>query len=206
MKEFLKLLVERFPKDKLIPKRGIIFTTMVLFSGDGGFSLRPLLKKLKVDTRIIYNFKMNSNLGIPLTTYNPVKSKKFEKNKTKAVTQLKYLYQIFLADKKRLQNRFNPFGYLFGFLQRVSIKPLEKGNYKFLGVDSKKCVECFQCVTNCPTESIVFEEKKFIFLENCIACYRCYNFCPKQAITVFNQSANPKRHKQYVIFKKEEFY
>ena len=204
MKDFLKLLPKKIVIENFPIKPGFIFTTMELFSGDGGFALQKQLEAVKV--KIIHNFQMISNLGIPIFTYNPVHYKRFEKRKQRTLKHLTHVYHKLFEGKIRWQNKYNPFGYIFGKLQRLSMGFVEDKNSKYLGVNSEKCTECQQCVGNCPTESIIFEENQFTFLESCTACYRCYNYCPSQAITVFKRTANPKRHRQHKIFKKEKFF
>lgn len=206
MKDFLTLLPKKIDIDNSPIKPGFIFTTMVFFSGDGGFALHKYLKAANVNIKIIHNFKMTSNLGIPVITYNPAHSKRFEKRKQRTLKHLNRVYCKLLKGKIRWQNKYNPFGYIFGWLQRLSMRSIEHENSKYLGVNLEKCARCLQCVKNCPTESIVFDEHQFTFLENCTACYRCYNFCPSQAITVFKRTANPKRHRQHKTFKKEKFF
>ncbi len=206
VKNFIKTIPEKINLDDIEKKNGFIFTTMELFSGDGGFALIKLVKILKIDIQYVFNFQMLSNLGIPLITYNPVKQKRFEKRKKRTLEKLARVYHGLMKERRFFQNKFNPLGYLFGWIQRVSMKSLENKNWKYLGVDEEKCISCMKCVNQCPTHAIKVVEGKFIFTESCTACYRCYNFCPTQAITVFGRTANPKRQRQHKLFMNEIFY
>lgn len=49
--------------------------------------------------------------------------------------------------------------------------------------DSKRCLFCRLCETNCPTGSLHFENNKLIFSpENCTTCRICVNQCPSRML------------------------
>ncbi|MHA1611129.1 MAG: 4Fe-4S binding protein [Promethearchaeota archaeon] len=79
-------------------------------------------------------------------------------------------------------------------------------NIQYFGVDKTRCTECQQCVDQCPTQAITFDDGMFTFDPNCTACFRCYNFCPTLAITIAGRSANPKRHRQHQTYIKGDYY
>jgi flavodoxin/ferredoxin len=47
---------------------------------------------------------------------------------------------------------------------------------------SDACIDCGQCVGNCPTANIHRENGKITFGYNCVFCMRCIYACPQQAI------------------------
>ncbi|MBY6828977.1 4Fe-4S binding protein, partial [Clostridium botulinum] len=42
--------------------------------------------------------------------------------------------------------------------------------------------KCGMCVRNCPKGNIVFENGGVVFHSNCILCLRCIYICPSNAI------------------------
>ena len=192
------------PKDQI--KRAFVFTTMELFSGDGALVLKKSLRKNNLTLHYAVNFQMISNLGIPIMTINPCSPSQFEKRLERTLNQLEKVFIELIAGKKYLQNQYNLIGYFFAGLQRLVIKPVEKSNWKFLGVNDERCNQCMLCVKSCPTQAISFSEGQFTFSKSCTSCYRCYNFCPTQAITVLNRTANPQRHRQHQLYVHKEYY
>ena len=51
-------------------------------------------------------------------------------------------------------------------------------------VRKDRCVQCLQCVNNCPVGNIRFENGRFTFRNSCIGCARCSFFCPQDAIRI----------------------
>lgn len=47
-----------------------------------------------------------------------------------------------------------------------------------------KCIQCMQCVQNCPVGNIEYLDGAFHFRENCILCMRCSFCCPMDAIRI----------------------
>ncbi len=206
MKEFLTTVTTVHRKDSTIEKSAFVLTTMELFSGDGALALRSYLKKANLSLVYAYNFQMVSNLGIPIITYNPVSEARFAKRRARTLKKLDKVYRELLAGRKRLQNLYNPLGYFLGWIQRVGMAPVERQSWKYFGVDETRCTQCQQCVNQCPTQAIIFEDDQFTFDPSCTACFRCYNFCPAQAITIAGRSANPKRHRQHQTYIKGDYY
>ena len=65
---------------------------------------------------------------------------------------------------------------------------IEHGFYPLNGrlfrVDKKRCVRCMQCVSNCPTHNIRYENGHFRFGDSCVGCTRCSFRCPTAAIHI----------------------
>ena len=57
---------------------------------------------------------------------------------------------------------------------RVTVKPQR---------DEDKCIECNDCVLNCPAKALTLEPK-FHISDDCIACYCCVELCPEGALEV----------------------
>lgn len=57
-------------------------------------------------------------------------------------------------------------------------------NGHFFRVKQDKCVKCMQCVRNCPTHNITYQDGKFKFGDNCLLCTRCSFNCPTDAFRI----------------------
>lgn len=49
---------------------------------------------------------------------------------------------------------------------------------------TSRCVQCMQCVQNCPTQNIEYAKGTFRFHDRCILCTRCSFSCPVDAIRI----------------------
>ncbi len=57
-------------------------------------------------------------------------------------------------------------------------------NGRLYRVDTARCIHCKQCVRDCPTQNIRYENGRFHFGGNCIGCARCSFRCPVDAIHI----------------------
>ena len=57
-------------------------------------------------------------------------------------------------------------------------------NGHFFRVKKDKCIQCMQCVRNCPTHNITYQDGKFKFGGNCLLCTRCSFNCPTDAFRI----------------------
>ena len=58
-------------------------------------------------------------------------------------------------------------------------------NHKFK-VDYQKCIKCGQCIENCPTKALEYDDYKSPKMEkpkNCMKCQHCFAICPVGAIS-----------------------
>lgn len=76
-----------------------------------------------------------------------------------------------------------PLGRPLSFVVRIE-HPAMRANGKLFKVSEDKCVQCMQCVTNCPTKNISFRDGKFDFSNKCLMCTSCSFNCPKDAISI----------------------
>lgn len=67
--------------------------------------------------------------------------------------------------------------------------------YKFkIYINKKECVQCINCVINCPVNAYLVDEFDFpeINTEKCINCYRCIHHCRSRALSLSRKKI-PKR-------------
>ena len=57
-------------------------------------------------------------------------------------------------------------------------------NGRFFRVKKDKCIGCMQCVKNCPTHNISYENGRFKFGNQCLLCTRCSFNCPTDAFRI----------------------
>ena len=61
-------------------------------------------------------------------------------------------------------------------------------------VSDEKCNTCNICVSICPVNNILINNKKPDWLGNCINCLACIHFCPKESIQYGNKTINSERY------------
>ncbi len=177
MREFI-LKHKKLLKDKKI----IIFSTQLMFSGDGARVLTELLEDIKYKVIYAEHFNMPNNIcNLPIFP-NPSK-KKMEKYISKANKKIeKTCVNIRRGTiKKRGFNIISK--YLGLFSQRIYFKDIETKARDDVRIN-EACILCGKCVRICPTNNL---EKVGIRIEQkgkCTLCYRCVNECPVKAITV----------------------
>jgi NAD-dependent dihydropyrimidine dehydrogenase PreA subunit len=57
-------------------------------------------------------------------------------------------------------------------------------NGRLFHVKKGLCIQCMQCVKNCPMQNIRFENGKFRFGGKCVCCTRCAFRCPANAMRI----------------------
>lgn len=177
-------------------KFGFILTTMALFSGDGALVLREKMKKIGFPLRGAINFKLASNISVPGFKYNPVSKKKLEKRKKKAIDKLTKFIQKISNGRQTLEGRWNIFGKLGGWIQRVLMDWFLRNTINWKA-DMDTCTKCKLCINHCPTANITLENGEITFLDSCTYCMRCYNYCPTYAITPVKKLTDPDKFKRH---------
>ncbi|MBD3354218.1 MAG: 4Fe-4S dicluster domain-containing protein [Candidatus Lokiarchaeota archaeon] len=201
MRDFIFRFVEIFDQNRESIQREelppvLVLTTMMMFSGDGALMPKKYFKKRGFPFKWGVNFALSSNLSVPMFRANPYEEEKLNENKQKAKKKLKKLLNRIKENKDWREHQWNLIFRIVALLQRVS-EPLLFRIMHF-GVDSKRCIQCMQCVDHCPTKAIHFDEETetFKFSDNCTFCMRCYNLCPKYAITVNEKVCLPPKYER----------
>ena len=175
-------------------KKIIIFTTQVLFSGDGARVFTDMFWEGSIEVIYAEHFLMPSNVGnVPI--WKPTK-KKVQRYIIKAKAKMDRVCNDIRAGivKKR---GFSRFSQLIGSIQGKawqgeSREGLNQSS-KWQTVEErasknvkirKNCNACGICVKICPMNNLEKVEGKIEHKHNCTICYRCVNKCPKKAITV----------------------
>lgn len=169
-------------KKYLSGKKIIIFSTQLLFSGDGARVLTELLED--IDYKIIYaeHFNMPNNIcNLPIFP-NP-SNRRMEKYLRKANRKIEKscanMRKGFIRKKG-----FNIISkYLGLFSQRIYFKDIEEKARKDVRIN-EECILCGKCVKICPMQNLEKMANRIEQKDNCTLCYRCVNECPVKAITV----------------------
>ncbi|MFW9922159.1 MAG: EFR1 family ferrodoxin [Candidatus Thorarchaeota archaeon] len=192
--KFLKTL------PKMEGKIAFVYTTMMLFSGDGAIVAKRLLKRKGFKVKQAINIRMPNNLKLPYPIFKRFPMHNGEENnlvKTKALVKIEKLVQKIISGKRWIQGA-DPFNIIGGLMQRVEMRIADLSVYaRNYFVDKEMCTECMQCVETCPTNNIVFEDGNFIWQKSCILCLRCYNHCPEDAIQYKRGTLDRKRYPRY---------
>ena len=88
-----------------------------------------------------------------------------------------------MENDKRIINGIGPH-LIIGRIIKNNLQDKIKDNYKKMTISYDMCTKCMKCVGKCPTQSIEYDNNRFIFSDTCETCYRCYNLCPSKAITM----------------------
>jgi len=163
-------------------KRGFVFCTQMMYSGDGAAYAARLLRKKGY--RIIQqeHFNMPNNI----TDYKIFRTKKvinYEKIETKNIHKVNKFVKNILLERKFLKGS-NPFSLVLGLMQRVPYIFLENHMMNHAIKLEPNCMLCGKCVELCPTKNFVIKDEKLKVRNRCILCYRCINHCPVQALHI----------------------
>ena len=185
---------------KVEGKKAFIFTTMMLFSGDGAMVAARKLRKKGFKVKQAVNIQMFNNVRLPYIFLRNFKVRNGEETipiKKKAEKKIEKLVTKIINEKKWLQGR-DPFNISVGLMQRIPVRMIGFSFFaKYYFVNMETCTECMQCVEYCPMNNISYEDGEFTFGKKCIACTRCYNFCPEDAIQHKKGTFDRKRYPRY---------
>jgi ferredoxin len=184
-------------KKELSGKKIIIFSTQLMFSGDGARVLIDLLED--VDFKVIYaeHFNMPNNIcNLPIFP-NPSK-KKMEKYVQKSNKKIDKICKHIRRGAIRKRG-FNIISKYLGLLsQRIYFKDIEIKAMKDVRIN-QDCILCGKCIRICPMNNL---EEKDNWIEqkgNCTLCYRCVNKCPVKAITVLYHKKVKQQYSGFAI-------
>ncbi|PKK98287.1 MAG: hypothetical protein CVV57_08460 [Tenericutes bacterium HGW-Tenericutes-2] len=161
-------------------KRGFVFCTQMMFSGDGAAYAARILRKKGYKILEQEHFNMPNNI----TDYKIFRSKKeinYEKIERKNTKKIKRFVKNILLEKKYLKGS-NPISLLLGLTQRVPYTLFERRMMNHAIMLEPNCILCGKCVELCPTKNFVIKDDSLKVRNRCILCYRCINHCPVQAL------------------------
>ena len=137
-------------------------------------------RKLKRSKAIIeneYHFMMPYNIHF-----------RFEEELVKEILDMdEKLYEILLYEIKNQIPNIKRYKLWHKIVTRVVSIQFIGGdiNSFFYKVKKDKCIDCYLCIKQCPTQNIYRNEKGQIkFHHNCLMCMRCSFFCPTAAIDI----------------------
>ncbi|MBD3191907.1 MAG: hypothetical protein GF308_14765 [Candidatus Heimdallarchaeota archaeon] len=185
---------------KVEKKAAFVYTTMMLFSGDGAIVAKRQLRKKGFRVKQAINIRMPNNVKLPYPIFKHFPIRNGEENdevKKKAQRKIVKLVDRIIKSKRWIQGN-DPFNIIGGLMQRIEMRLIDLSIYaRNFFVDEATCIQCMDCVNNCPTNNIVFEEGEFSWEDRCILCLRCYHFCPVDAIQYKKPTLDRKRYPRY---------
>lgn len=97
-----------------------------------------------------------------------------------AIAKTEHMAGEVLAGRER-KLRINP---LLRWIAKLTSRGEDLGARLFgeMLTVSDACIDCGQCIDNCPTGNIRRKDGKITFGYNCVFCMRCIYACPQQAI------------------------
>jgi ferredoxin len=168
----------RFRSDK----RGFVFCTQMMYSGDGAAYGARLLRKKGYHILQQEHFNMPNNI----TDFKIFKSNKeinYERIEQRNTKKVKRFVKNILLEKRFLKGS-NPFSLCLGLLQRVPYTFMQKRRMNHAILLEPNCIKCGKCVELCPTKNFVLKDNILKVRNRCILCYRCINHCPVLALHI----------------------
>lgn len=175
--------IEKLPE--VTDKDCFIFTSMLIFSGDGALTTERILIDKGYRLNQAVNFIMMNNVRLPypvLSSFPIYNETQAAKIRGKAAKKLVKFADSVHEGKKWIEGR-GILGKIGGLSQRIPMSYIGwTGWCKNYNLDKEACIECMQCVKYCPTNNITFTEGEMQWHDSCVCCLRCYNLCPTEAI------------------------
>lgn len=170
------------------PIKSIIFCTGTAPISTSYKKLGKILSQKNCMVVTTKTFEMPNNFLV--APFKQISKRKYSLYLKWNVEKISLMVQDFL-DGIYNKEKINPF---IGFMcKNISFYfcNMSKKKSRHFSVTSK-CNKCKECINNCPTNNIQFQNGKIVFKDNCILCTRCINSCPHGAILYKN-----KKIKQY---------
>jgi len=171
--KIFKQFIDTIPLN--VRKNAFVLSTVGYINAYGPFILKKLLSEYSIYLKWHYVFTAVNNTK-NCTVTNELLEESFVKQKQKIT---KFCDSI-IGNNKKIEG-IGPW-ILGGYIVRHYIHHQIENFYKVLYVDKELCKYCYECIRNCPTKSIKYENEQFKFNETCSTCYRCIKNCPVNAI------------------------
>ena len=172
-------------------KNLIILCTQMIFSGDGARAFTDIFPRGSTNVLYAEHIVMPNNVCnlffLPL-----LKDEKAKKCVKKAEQKVQSICNEITNGRIRRRG-FNPVSQALGLIQGVFYPGFERTGLDRVWIDSD-CDTCLLCVSACPMNNIVYENKTLTTKNNCTLCCRCINLCPQKAIAIY---LHTKVKKQY---------
>lgn len=189
--------IENLPETK---KDCFIVTSMLAFSGDGALTTEKILKEKGYSLRQAVNIKALNNIRLPypgiaqFPIYAEIEAEKILESASKKIERLA---EKISSGESWIEGR-GMLGILGGLSQRIPVIYLGWTRWaRNFSVDKEACIDCMQCVENCPVGNISMENGEIAWGEKCICCVRCYNLCPTDAILYKEASSNREKFPRF---------
>ncbi|MCG8568979.1 MAG: EFR1 family ferrodoxin [Spirochaetes bacterium] len=180
------------------PQDFFSFCTQAMFSGDGNWFIKKILKNRGYTLKYSFQINMSSNFYVPLfSPFKPYTGKKLNITNEKAKKRIEQAVTKINQQKPFIQGT-DPISILIGWLQRVFFRKFEFMLTNLFFVNETSCTDCGLCIKMCPVNNIERKVQKITFLNKCILCFRCYNLCPVNAINCGKRTINSEK---YIRFK-----
>lgn len=185
---------------KVTKKPAFVFTTMLLFSGDGAVVAKRRLRGRGFKVKQAINIRMPNNVKLPYPIFRSLAIRNGEENnnvKQKAVVKITKLVDRIVIGKNWVQG-WDLLNIAGGLMQRVEMRLFDLSVFaRNYFVDDETCTQCMQCVDYCPTKNIKFEDGLFTWENRCTLCLRCYHLCPEDAIQYKKATLNREKYTRY---------
>ncbi|NHJ33459.1 MAG: hypothetical protein FK732_11420 [Asgard group archaeon] len=186
--------------EKVDKKLAFVFTTVLIFSGDGAVVAKRRLRRKGFKVKQAINIRMPNNVKLPYPIFRslPIRNgEEITERKQKALKKAEKLVDRIVAGRNWVQG-WDLFNISGGLMQRIEMRLFDLSIYaRNYFVDDETCTQCMQCVDTCPTDNIEFKDGTFTWGKNCTLCLRCYNLCPEEAIQYKEATLNREKYTRY---------
>lgn len=195
MRQFIERVVSCKYENGTEHKPVFIISTVGYVNACGYYCERKLFLHNDFAIYSYINLELCNNTSTPKMKTKAISREKLEARKKSASDLMKNSIHC-MTNRKRFIRGRGPY-LIPGILIRKFAKKGIENCYASLSVDMSHCIRCMNCVKNCPTSSITFENNAFRFSASCTACMRCYNFCPGYAVKIDDSFAPGDQYPRY---------